>query len=579
MPKWLRAIRDLIGLDLKKRDAPLSFRFPVISHRVEAKNVWGLSFHAGLKRNAADQFSYLELVMARIKHLNRCQISTGQRWTITNEVIDIFYKPALGILRQHSETGGLPESDDRRKILILSSDICEILIISCQIIFNNYYKSSNFIFQKSRNKFRKIGLRTFELFSLNQKLKALRYQLPENSDWDALHTVFLTLKSHDDVFVKQITLKNQLKIESPRNVVDLYSDAIIFKHLKPLEWPTHLQWIIDKYLKNLSKSTNFVKFATAKVNKFDLIKVNLLSKNPGKTLSPEELVNQAIFLDCSEIFSQIRTDCMALIKSMQSRQAKDIPLRFSRFKETDRLVISHKLMNGIDHTNFYDVDNRSDKLHDFRLFIGFSEVFELLQHQQGDFAKEERLADALAKRSAIIARDQHSSHETLWTLVYEKFDKIRLKTLESNYTTPMKIGSLLAYGIGESIRKPNLAVISRIERTDRKTVIIDLEIIGRHAESVVVSLKQENSKIGNRAILVSKESKSLYSGLLVQPIEVLWGIDEFSLHKKWGIEPLHLETLQMATSDFSLFSTHLPSTRADSDEHSNQAEHSLSHSK
>jgi hypothetical protein len=574
MRNWISAIRNLIGFDLKRRDVPLNFKFPVISHRVEAKNTWGLSFYDSLDRNSADQYSYLKLIMGRIKHLNRCQISTHQRWTTTNEIIDLFYKRALKVLRLHSETGGMPESGDRKNILMITSGICEILIISCQIIFNNYYQSSNFNFQKSRQKFKKVGLRIFEIFSLNQQLKALRYQLPTSNDWDALHIVFLTLKSHDDIFENQITLKNKLEIESTRTVADLYSGIIIFSHFKPLEWPTHLQWIIEKYLNSSLKSINFFEADSNSINRRDFIKVDGFEGDSSKLLSVKDPQDLSIFLDCSEFFLQIRADCMALIKCMRSRQIKDIPLRFSRFKEADRMVISHKLINGIDHVKVYDLDNKCDQLRDFRLFIGFSEVYELLQHQQGDFAREERLADALAKRSAIIASDHYSGNETLWTLVYEKFDKIRLRTQESNYTTPMKIGSLLAYGIGDSVKRPVLSVITRIERVDRKTVTIDLEIIGRHAESAVISLKQKNGNIGNRAILISKDEKSIHSGLLVQPIEVLWGLDEFSLHRKGVVESLHLDTLQIATSDFSLFSTQLPAVQLDSGEQRNLAERS-----
>jgi len=156
MRNWISAIRNLIGFDLKRRDVPLNFKFPVISHRVEAKNTWGLSFYDSLDRNSADQYSYLKLIMGRIKHLNRCQISTHQRWKTTNEIIDLFYKRALKVLRQHSETGGMPESGDRKNILMITSEICEILIISCQIIFNNYYQSSNFNFQKSRQNLKKL---------------------------------------------------------------------------------------------------------------------------------------------------------------------------------------------------------------------------------------------------------------------------------------------------------------------------------------------------------------------------------------------------------------------------------------
>jgi len=95
----------------------------------------------------------------------------------------------------------------------------------------------------------------------------------------------LTLKSHDDIFENQITLKNKLEIESTRTVADLYSGIIIFSHFKPLEWPTHLQWVIEKYLNSSLKSINFFEANSNSINRRDFIKVDGFEGDSSKLLS------------------------------------------------------------------------------------------------------------------------------------------------------------------------------------------------------------------------------------------------------------------------------------------------------
>ena len=578
MGNVVKKVRAFLGLDLKKRDTPLNFKFPLASHRVQAKNVLGLSFHAHLNREQDDPSAYFELIKARVKHLNRCALSTRQREKLTGEITTLFYEKALQISRQSSQTAGIPENDDRKRLLVVTSKICQILIVSNQILFDKYYNSSNFIFERSRKKFKRSGLIIFELFLLNQRLKGLRYQKPENSEWAALHTVLITLKLHDDISHPQATLKHQLKIESPKSINTLFVSLVIFDYFKPLQWPTHLQWVIESYLNSVTNPVDVLFCDSAYPAGHDAITVYGSGNIRHSVVHPDTSPKPIIMLDCGVLFSQIRSDCMALITALQSKQIDDIPLRFAKFKENERLVISHKLLHGMDHSEPYDLDNKNDQLHDLRLFVGFSEVFALLHHQQGEFAHEERLADALAKRSAVIAQDDHSGNSTRWTLLYENATHIRLSTQESSYTTPMKIGSLLAYGIGESIKKPSLAVVSRIERTTEKTVILDFEVISKYAESVVVTRNHVGKNVGNRGILISSQKKSSQWGLLVQPMDVLCGVDEFSMYRKKEVLPLHLETLKMATTDFSLFSIPLSASQLGLKTEAGQDNHDLSQS-
>lgn len=556
MGSLVKSIKTALGLDLKSRATPLNFKFPVISQRLQATSVLGLSFDAQVKHVESDPCAFFELIKSRVKHLNRCALSTRDREKLTDEITALFYKKAVQACLDRCPDAGIPEPAQHRKLYVLAAEICQILIVSNQILFDSYYKQSNFQFQRSRSQFRQAGLRIFELFDLNQQLKALRYQFPEKTEWQALQTVLYALKEHDTITQPQSSLKHQLKLEPPRSITSLFIGSVIFEYFRPLEWPTQLQWVIRSYLKSVPKSVDLIFGQSSQPTGPDVIMVPAATPASGNATN---LAQPPMALNCAVLFAQIRNDCQGLIKALRSRQIADLPVRFAKFKEAERLVISNKLLQGIDPSEPYQPSDRSHQLHDLRLFVGFSEVFDLLQHQQSEFAHEERLSDALAKRSAIIAQDPRSEQSTLWTLIHQSPSRIRLSTQESSYTTPMKIGSLLAYGIGKSINQPCLTLVSRLERLGSNTVILDLDILSGYAEPVVISLNQGNQKVGHRALLIASQNSSWPWGLVLPPLEVLPGVDEFSMYRNGQAHPLDLETLRMATTDFSLFSTKLSS--------------------
>ncbi|MDD5478788.1 hypothetical protein [Rhodoferax sp.] len=564
----MTSLRGALGLDLPPRAAPLGFKFPALSQRLQAQSGLGLAFDAKLKRAQEDPTAVFELIKDRVKHLNRCALSTRQRQQLTNEVTQLFFEPALQVCHPQPTAAAVPEPAERRKRVLLAAEISHILMVSNQILFNSYYQLSNFQFQRARAKFQQAGVRVMELFQLTQQLKALRYQLPDQNDWRALHTVLHTLQAHDRIDQPRRTLKHQLGLESPQSVASLFIGAVIFDFFKPLQWPTQLQWVTLSYLKSVAKSVRLVFQPCHQPARRDVI----ATPAPLSATQPE---SSQVVLDCAVLFTHIRTDCLALIKALRSKKMADVPARLAKFKEQERLVVAHTLLHALDQTAPEPASEHSHPLQDLRLFVGFSGVFALLQHQQGEFAHEERLADALAKRSAIMAQDHHSGQSTLWTLVHETPSRIRLSTQESSYTTPLSVGSLLAYGMGEAIKHPCLAVVARLERVSSNTVLLDLAVLSHYAEPVVITLHHHQQNVGHRALLIASQNIFWRWGLLLPPMDVLPGVDEFVMIRQGQPMPLDLETLRMATPDFSLFSTQLSTTELGFDAVPNPTQPSL----
>ena len=563
MQKLLAMVRRLLGLDAPKRDIPLIFVLPKISDRVVATQVIGGGFGQDLKNADESPAEYFGVLKTRIRYLNRCDLKPALRLDVTREVLGLFYAKALEQMTRQARVGAIPESEQRKLILSAVIDIAQILGVSYQILFSHYYKGSAYAYNRSHHLVLESASRILELLNLKQQALALRYQLLNEVDWQAANSLFYVMSVYEDVLQAAPTLKQALKLETADSYCELYAALHLVARFDPLRWPTHLQWIVKSYMKTIANGVS-VRVGTAgdKIGRDNLISYRDSTASAG--IKPQDKpLDQALIFACGTLFAAIRKDCLSLIKAAKTNRIDEVPERFAAFKESERFIISEQLFIGLDPVEDGIKSARETNIDDLRIFVGFSAVFALLQHRQSDFASEERLADALAKRSAVMAEDHHATKNSMWSLLFKDERMMRLSTQESGYTTAMAIGSLLAYGIGDEVNRPSLAVVSRIFRPSGKSVVIDITCIANYAEAVVFSLQSGKNEQGKQAILVHDKLRSNQWDLIVRPIDVLFGFDNFLLHRKRVVHAFNLETVRNATPDFSLFSTNLTTSQLD----------------
>lgn len=130
----------------------------------------------------------------------------------------------------------------------------------------------------------------------------------------------------------------------------------------------------------------------------------------------------------------------------------------------------------------------------------------------------------------------------------------------------MSIGSLLAYGLGEGINRPSLAVVSRIFRPFHKVVVIDIHSIASYAEPVMITVnasekESHDMKKARPALLVYDKKRPGGWGLMFLPQDILLGFDQLATHRNKQALKINLENMHNATTDFYLFSTSLASVQ------------------
>lgn len=558
-------VRDFFGMDLPVRTIPLNFVSPNITGKFTVSKVDDDDFNDDLAEFKDMPLAYLKCIMEEIKHLNRCALKPRHRRKLNRDILELYFPMAMSQLAKHAKTGGVPEPEERKLVLMLVIEIAQTLIVSCQILFAHYYQGSQYQYARAHKVVQECASRIMELLLLKQQARALRYQVLENQDWVVANTLFYVMFCYDDVMQPLSTLKKELEIGRNHNEVSLYDQFVllhIISRFDVLRWPTHIQWVIASYVRSVENAVQ-IRLDDGHFEHHELI-AYCYGGHPAEDHCQTSPSGPAMILHCQTLIDAIHKDCMGMMRAKKHNDVSEILPRFARLPEEEHFVIFDQLVRGLGHPPEVASVKHAQAVDDLRIFVGFAEVYGLLHHRQSIYGSEERLVDMLARRSALIAEDNVATHASVWTLVLQNDQMIRLSTQETDFTTAMRIGSLLACGLGENINRPSLAVVSRIFRPSPKVVHIDIHRIADYAEPVTLSINQPLDQPvaahhQKPALLVYDHKRPSKWGLMFPPQDVVLSIDHFAIHRRKHALPIHLNGMRNATNDFYLFSTALTS--------------------
>jgi len=556
---------QFLGMDLPKRTLPLRFSFPEVSGRFKAANANSYELVRDLEEAKNIPPEYFGLLLKELKYINRCKMKPRQRLRLAREVMKLYYPMAMAQLAKLAQNGGIPEAEDHKRTLDSLVDIAQIMIVSYQIVFAKYYSGGNFNYARARNSVRECASRILELLVLKQHAKSLRYQLLSDQDWQLANTIFHVMNCYEDVGLPLPTLNNELKVGGRRKdacLRDQYALLQTVSKFDMLRWPTHLHWVIGSYFHSIENAVQIKPDdGSAGLGRNELISY-CYDTVPARTKRMGTPPGAAVILSFGGLTEAIRKDCMGLLSAKKNNDVSAIPPRFALLPETEHFVISEQLVRGLGNAGDDNIVEKEHQLDELRIFVGFTEVFGFLHHKQGRYGSEDRLADMLAKRSALIAEDAAATQKSVWTLLFKNEEMIRLSTQETSFTTAMGIGSLLAYGVGDEINRPSFAVVSRIFRPTQQVVIIDIQRIADYAEAVAISLNMTEHAATNKAspaLLVYDQLRLGGWGLMFPPMDILLGVDQLAVSRNKQIFGVNLKNMCNATDDFYLFSSSLTS--------------------
>lgn len=426
------------------------------------------------------------------------------------------------IYSEHHKGEALPESHDRREGLKAAIQVCSQLAIGYKHVLRSDYQLPDRRFARVRPRVRECVRLVLELIRVEQRLRALRYLKLPPATWLDCNRIFFAIRQVEDVNTTYKALPC-LQVQLERRDGDLNRRAPVTTSLAQSFLAIQLFGLLD---------TNTI--ASQKMHIVDaqlsgvLPKLKLMADD-GEALSSGEVIvygNQ----DRPPFFEREDEKATAALAQQRLVDVAEqgvineqkvpvalridlVPLEVALIKEHERLWQlfeseaeddrARMAADSLDLERLLTVDAMCDKLHLKRrrsqrkyslgdkilyVYTGFMPVYQLLVETlaEGDdeapIGDDNALRDALAERSALISADTDSHGSGQWFVMDISAGGVRIKTRESQFTTGLFIGQLVAFGFTrEELRAPRVGYVARLLRNGA-----DIEVTLRLLSSQVV---------------------------------------------------------------------------------------------
>jgi hypothetical protein len=505
----------------------------------------------------ADVIEYLRTCLREARKLPRCELTPAKRMAAGEAFLAAFVPIVFRQVKSFSGEGGVPDPEPRQVILDTIVEVVRLLAESYKMSFVDAWTGSGKFLEAS-------AFRVLELARLQQRVCGLRYQALRDSEWLAVNNIFHAVRDAGKADTRHIVLEHFALPEDPpktQSIEGVFLSIQLVARLDLLRWPVEWQahaFVFGSVVRRLVKLVDDPAGGLLPGNSVSYA----YDARPARSkwLPDDDASGSLLVINWSALLTRMFKDYSALADDSTPDYLKKIPDRLATVPQSERLALAQLQLECVSSEEPaaapQDVPGTAA---DMRIFIGFAAVYQLVLTLHGNpDAVGTRLADVLAKRSALMGDDGAATTGSVWFVLYEDAALIRLKTQETRFTTRLKIGAPAAYGIGrEGIAKPSFGVVARIQRSSATTVVVDILKHGNYVAAVVLSKDPEAfAKPEGQAEVVGGIIARDGSGkdtLLLPPTATLRRKDRLVMKMATGTRSIALRKLKLVTRSFFLF--------------------------
>ncbi len=432
------------------------------------------------------------------------------------------------IYSEHHKGDAVPEAHDRREGLMVAIHVCSQLSLGFKHILRRDYQLSDARYSRVRGRVRECAQLVLELIRMEQRLRALRYQKLPATAWLDCNRIFFAIRQCEDVYVQhkalsclQVPLERKdgdtdLSRRMPQNISihQLFILIQLFGLMDTNTVSSQKMHIVDAQLaKVLPKLKAVTDTGTAlgmgqvivygnqdrppyferqdEKAEASLARQRLLAAEEQGT-SSEQQVPVAVRIDLILLEESLRLEHEQLYRLFDSNNADDRSRMVADSQDLTRLLTVDAMCDKLrmkrrQHPRRYSLGKKI-----LYVYTGFMSVYQLLMEAEVEdderalLSDEHQLRDALAERSALIATDRDSSSAGQWFVMDISAGGVHIKTHESQFTTALFIGQLVAFGYTrDELRSPTVAYVSRFLRNG-PDIEVTLRTLSTRVEATAV---------------------------------------------------------------------------------------------
>ncbi|NOX77213.1 MAG: hypothetical protein GXP17_11515 [Gammaproteobacteria bacterium] len=515
---------------------------------------------------ASHPIELLRQIEQYLKRLNTERLPTRKRirW---REQVQRHACPALRkIYSEQHKAQALPESHDRREGLVVAIHVCRQLAIAYKRQLSLDYALPETRFLRVRGRLRRCGLRALELIRMEQRLRAMRYQKLLPLTWRDCNAIYFALAQTEDVnavapamgclqlraewmpgdlahraapttSVQQTYLAIQLFGLMDANTVSSRELHVVDAQINPVlanmslepddggpladgrlvvycqqDCPPYYQRQDEKALANWRRPQPGPAPVTGE---------NELAPREGPPALQLDIVPlaQRVLAAHADSLSQFHVYCASEAEAGKGSRQRGKAVADKQ--DLARMLVLGSMCDQLRRRRRSRVRDNIVGRQVLYVYNGYASVFKLLTDNQeededtlAELAVDNELRDTLAGRSALITSGRVSADEGQWFVLDRNDGGVHIKTRESQFTTAMFIGQLVAFAYSrEQLQHPLLGYVVRLCRDREQEIEITVRIISQQPQAAAVQsdfLSQNDMALP--AILLSDSSNGFSHG-------------------------------------------------------------------
>lgn len=484
---------------------PSAFKSPPKSALTKASALQKLK---GLGQAPVRQLQEAASMLAQV---NRYNIKNEKRIELVHAILALIYSTMARYYKTYqSRVLSLPESKERREIILACVQISEQAAIAYKHYFKDIYSARTIGYRRHREKIIEIGVRILELLRIQQRFMALRHQKLPANNWQDVNRVFFSLLVHDDVdeevsllgnigtWAKKADTVQQVSHSTAKN---LYLSIQLFGLVDAPSWSTRLFHTPDTYLNYVNAAIQIHTDDNSELQPGWLV-THIDQKGPPLFQREQHLVEPRIRIEYANLYNRLVSDYEELAK-MKFIGQFDID-KLSRplldLEAMERFPLLEAMLFGLRPRARKQKRHAAFGHENLKLHFGFRDTYDLLLGMAAEdvkrVTKTRAFRDNLTSVSAHVSSEASEIPKTKWEIVNFSTGGILVLTKESSYTNPVQIGQIIAFNPNADVKRPLLGYVSRINRPNEQQVEVAIVRFSNHAEAAIVYSDQPKGGTG-----------------------------------------------------------------------------------
>jgi len=445
----------------------------------------------GLLRHDYSPVTLFIEIARLLDKINPLALAAEQRARASHILLSEMNNALGAVFPRFVEQGsGVPETREQREAISHAVRTVELLAISYKLVFQqDYAELSDDITRRER--LATVTLRLMELIRLEQLLRAFRYQLLPQHVWRDCNQLFFSARSFSDVRAAQ-TLK--LRIFSgvslpPRglfpelgSIEQVYLSVQITGLLDVISWPTHLMYVVDRYLAELDPPLAIERDHDLDVPAGHVVIYRNQGVPPRFDRSDDEL-GDALQVDLRPLVERAAADRRALNAGDTGGLSE--PIRHLGAHE--RAPVLDLLLHKLSPQQRREPRRMVFEAREARVYGGFESVYRFLRQRatrSDQPPREDPFWGSLAAQPEILAGSGDTA-PSRWIVANESEGGVQFRIHETQYAMPLHVGRLVAYTFATD-DPPKLGYIVRLQRVGEREVEVAIARLRETVTAVVV---------------------------------------------------------------------------------------------